>query len=175
MNFDNGRKDIKIIIFVFAFFSISLLLFGGNSLMVSYSQSQQVQSQANQQAQQLEEQQEIPHELQLLQKQQQVPKITEEDEETAENISGHVENISGSFTYDTDVPSIRDLRKIQTETPPGSPLRDKVLGTALGPDFRASIANLTSSGNLTSAIGNMEPQQTHFFQQIHQIQVQFQI
>ena len=66
MNFDNGRKDFKIIIFVFAFFSISLLLFGGNSLMVSYSQSQQVQSQANQQAQQLEEQQEIPHELQLL-------------------------------------------------------------------------------------------------------------
>jgi len=147
-----SKKESKIIKLIFAFFSISLLLFGGNTFMISYSQPQQIPSQVNQQTQKQEEEHELLYKLQKLQQQAKVPAITEEGESAA-NISGATENTSGAFTYQSDVPSIIDLRKIQTETLPGSPLRAKLLqGTG---SLGAAIENLTSSGNMTAAIENL--------------------
>ncbi len=156
-----NTKDLKIIKLLFAFFSISILLFGGNTL-IGYSQPKQVPSSLNQQTQQQEDQQDLQTELQRLQRVQRESELGEEgEEEDIENATGPAENVSQVFSYDTDVPSIRDLRKIQIETLPGSALRAKVLGAiALGTPLGPAIGNLTSNGNLTSianltSIGNL--------------------
>ena len=76
--------------------------------------------------------------------QQGLPATTEEDEEE------NTKNPPGAFTYDTDVPSIDDIWKIQTQTPPGSALRAKVLGPgALG---AAAGNQTTTAGNQTSQV-----------------------
>lgn len=131
-----------------------MLLFGGNILTISYSQPRPLQSpQTNQQAKQQEVRQDLLGKLQQLQRVQKASELgsEEEESETTENATGASENATDIFTYPTEVPSIKDLRKIQIETPPGSKLRAEVLGPGvLGTPLAAAIGNSTSNGNLTS-------------------------
>jgi hypothetical protein len=153
----------KIIKLIFAFFSISILLFGSSALTISYSQPQ-VPPQTNPQVQQREEQKDLQIELQRLQRVQQTSELAGDEvseEETAENDTGTIENDSDAFSYVTEVPSLRDLRKIQIETTPGSTLRANVIGPiAHGTPYEAAIGNSTSNGKLTSlanvtSLGNL--------------------
>ena len=98
------------------------------SLSLQLQQQQKQQPQLRQQPQSQEEQLELMAELQRLQQKQRIP-ATEEEGEEGET----TENVPGTFTYDTDVPSIEDTRKIQIQTLPGSQLRAQALGpTGLG-------------------------------------------
>src|SRR5918994_3181234 len=98
------------------------------SLSLQLQQQQKQQPQLRQQPQSQEEQLELMAELQQLQQKQRIP-ATEEEGEEGET----TENVPGTFTYDTDVPSIEDTRKIQIQTLPGSQLRAQALGpTGLG-------------------------------------------
>jgi len=69
-----SKNEAKVIKLIFTFFSISLILLGGNIFTTGYSQPQQVLPEANQQVQKEEEQQYLDFELQ----QQQVSQMTEE-------------------------------------------------------------------------------------------------
>lgn len=81
---------------------------------------------------QQQEQQQLQIELQRLQRVQDSSELNDAKEEgetcETENANASTENVSQVFLYVTEVPSIKDLRKIQIETLPGSPLRAKVLG-----------------------------------------------
>jgi PASTA domain len=153
-NLESHKNETKIIKLIFAFFSISLLLFGGNTLMITYGQPQQhIPPQANQQAQQQEDQQDLLGKLQQLQRVQKASELGSEEaeDEITENATRSSENATDIFTYATEIPSIKDMRKIQIATPPGSKLRAEVLGPgALGTPLAAAIGNSTSNGNLTS-------------------------
>jgi PASTA domain-containing protein len=138
--------------------SVLLVLFGGNTVNMGYSQQEQFPPQGNQQAEQ-EEQRDQQLVLQRLQRVQNVSELgvdeeeeeEEEEEMATENATGPTENDSEVFSYVTEVPSLRDLRKIQIETDPGSALRDEAIGSAIfGTPFEDAIGNSTSNGNLTS-------------------------
>jgi FG-GAP repeat len=82
-----NKKEAKVIKLIFAFFSISLLLFGGNTFTTSYSQPRQVPLQANQQPRQQEQQEHLEYNLQQLEQQQQVRLMAEEVSSNYENSS----------------------------------------------------------------------------------------
>lgn len=131
-------KDHKTFKLIFAFFSIALLLFGSQQyMMTGYSQLDKIPTQAQQQSpqnlqklQQQEEQQELQFEQQRLQQQKEIAAAEDEEEE---GVGGQAtENATNVFTFDTDVPSIRDQQKIKVETPNNSTIRGQLLEPMTG-------------------------------------------
>jgi hypothetical protein len=98
---------------------------------------QQKQQQQPQQMQLQDEQQELKYEQQRLQRQG-LPAITEEEE-------GKItKSTPKDFSYAEDGPQIEDLQRLQALTPPGSPLRAKILGSTTGNLTSPSQATITA-------------------------------
>lgn len=142
-----NTQGLQIIKLMFAFLSISFLLFGSTIVITSYAQPQGVPSQGGELAPQLQQQQKQQPQLQQrLQQQDEQQELKYEQQRlqqkglpatTAEQEEGKItKSTPRDFTYAEDGPQIEDLQRLQAQTPPGSPLRAKILGS--------TTVNLTS-------------------------------